>query len=83
MVRKRPAIAQSPASDADDTEESEAQWKMFKRATQKSDEAIEDEGKESEEDCVHDEPETIAEEDEEVDEDEKPFPMKRPAAAVV
>ena len=52
---------------------------MFKRATQKSDEAIEDEGKESEEDCVHDEPETTAEEDEEVDEDEKQFPMKRPA----
>ena len=63
-VRKRPAIAQSPASE-DDNDESEGRWKMFKKATQNSDEAIEEESKESEEVCEHDEPETIAEEDEE------------------
>lgn len=63
-VRKRPASAQSPASDEDDNEESEARWKMFKKATQTSDEAIEDEGEESEleEDCVCDEPEEEEEE---------------------
>ena len=54
-VRKRPAIAQSPASDEDDNEESDAGWKMFKRATQTSDEAIE--GEESELEEVRDEPE--------------------------
>ena len=77
-VRKRPAIAQSPASDEDDNEESDAGWKMFKRATPTSDEAIEGEESELEEVCMRDEPE----EEEEEDEDEKPSPMK-PAAAVV
>ena len=78
-VRKCPAIAQSPASDEDDNEESDAGWKMFKRAIQTSDEAIEGEESELEEVCMRDEPE----EEEEEDEDEKPSPMKRPAAAVV
>ena len=77
-VRNRPAIAQSPASDEDDNEESDAGWKMFKRATQTSDEAIGGEESELEKVCMRDEPE-----EEEEDEDEKPSPMKRPAAAVV
>ena len=61
-VRKRPAIAQSPASDEDDNEESDAGWKMFKRATQTSDEAIE--GEESELEEVRDEPDEEEEEEE-------------------
>ncbi len=55
QVRKRPAAGQCPAPEEDDDEEPEARWKMSKRATQKSEGAIEDEGVESEEDCVRDE----------------------------
>jgi hypothetical protein len=76
-VRKPPTIAQSPASDEDDNEESEVQWEKFKNW--KMSKTIEDEGQELEleEVRVRDEPE------EEDDEDEKPPPMKRQASAVV
>ena len=65
------ATAKHKASEEeDDKDESTDRWKMFKALTKKqSDEAIEDEGKESDDDGEHDETDSIAEEDEE-EEDE-------------
>ena len=69
---KRPASAEHPAFDEeDDKDESTDRWKMFKALTKKqSDEAIEDEGKESDDDGEHDEPDSIAEEDGEEEEED-------------
>ena len=73
--RKRPASSLHPASDdeEDDKDESTDRWKMFKSLTKKkqSDDAVEDEGKESDDDGKHDEPDSIAEEDGEDGEEEE------------